>query len=68
MPPGAGSPDYPWGNEMEKTNAIQNINGETTAVNAYPEGDLPFGCLDMCGNTWELTGKDTVTEEQDSSC
>jgi formylglycine-generating enzyme required for sulfatase activity len=49
---------YPWGNEMEAGRCNQNINGETTSVNTFPNGVSPFGCLDMCGNTWELTGNE----------
>ena len=48
---------YPWGNEPDKNKCNQNLNGETTEVNAYAEGASPFGCLDMCGNVWELTGR-----------
>jgi formylglycine-generating enzyme required for sulfatase activity len=49
---------FPWGNEMEPGRCNQNMNGQTTAVNAFPEGASPFGCLDMCGNTWELTANE----------
>ena len=49
---------YPWGNEMEPGRCNQNLSGETTSVNAFPNGASPFGCLDMCGNTWELTGNE----------
>ena len=48
---------YPWGNEPDKNKCNQNLNGLTTEVNGYPEGASPFGCLDMCGNVWELTGR-----------
>jgi hypothetical protein len=44
---------YPWGNEL-KEGCYNNGNG-TTAVDAFPAGQSPTGCLDMCGNTWEMT-------------
>jgi hypothetical protein len=45
---------YPWGNEFieEYCNNSQKC---TTSVDAFPEGKSPFGCMDMCGNVWELT-------------
>ena len=46
---------YPWGNEMQPNRCNQNTNGQTTPVKSFPEGKSPFGCYDMCGNTWELT-------------
>jgi formylglycine-generating enzyme required for sulfatase activity len=27
----------------------------TTPVSHYPQGQSPFGVLDLCGNTWEWT-------------
>jgi formylglycine-generating enzyme required for sulfatase activity len=50
--------EYPWGNEMESGRCNKNVNGETTSVREFPCGTSPFGCLDMCGNTWELTGNE----------
>ncbi len=47
--------DYPWGNEMQDNRCNQNADGKTTSVKAFPNGVSPFGCYDMCGNTWELT-------------
>lgn len=48
---------YPWGNKMEQGRCNMNLNGTTTEVNAFPGGASSSGCLDMCGNTWELTGR-----------
>jgi formylglycine-generating enzyme required for sulfatase activity len=48
---------YPWGNDYEP----QRLNGQdsglrsTTAVQNYPAGASPYGCLDMAGNVWEWT-------------
>lgn len=52
---GSDAFDYPWGNKMMDERCNQNLNGETTGVMDFPDGASPFGCLDMCGNTWELT-------------
>jgi formylglycine-generating enzyme required for sulfatase activity len=49
---------YPWGNEMESGRCNENTNGETSSVYAFPRGGSAFGCLDMSGNTWELTGNE----------
>lgn len=46
-------PKYPWGNELEK--GKYNDGKETTAVDAFPAGASAFGCIDMCGNAWEMT-------------
>ena len=46
---------YPWGNrwDAERCNAVSGLPGETTPVEAYPEGASPYGLLDMVGNVWE---------------
>jgi formylglycine-generating enzyme required for sulfatase activity len=52
----AGGPKklrYPWGNRMEPDRC--NTGDATTSVRAFPDGRSPFGCYDMCGNTWEWT-------------
>ena len=44
---------YPWGDAMEEGRCNSGLSGTTTSVTAYPQGRSPFGCYDMCGNTWE---------------
>jgi len=50
---------YPWGEEtpnVELCNFDNNV-GEPSPVGIYsPQGDSPYGCLDMAGNVWEWTG------------
>ncbi len=49
---------YPW-DDQEPTPELCNFNkheGRTTPVGKYsPQGDSPFGCMDMSGNVWEWT-------------
>jgi len=47
--------DYPWGNDIEVGKCNQSTMLETTPVKNFPGGISPFGCYDMCGNTWEFT-------------
>ena len=46
---------YPWGND-EPTDKLCNFDGNvggTTLVGNYsPQGDSPYGCVDMSGNVW----------------
>jgi formylglycine-generating enzyme required for sulfatase activity len=46
---------YPWGNQWIPERCNHGQSGGTTPVKAFPEGRSPFGCYDMCGNTWEWT-------------
>ena len=46
---------YPWGNELKPDACNGGENGGTASVTAFPAGRSPFGCYDMCGNTWEWT-------------
>ena len=46
---------YPWGNQMQPGRCNAGETGGTTSVTAFPNGRSPFGCWDMCGNTWEWT-------------
>lgn len=46
---------YPWGDSLAGDRCNAGENGGTTPVTRYPEGQSPFGCYDLCGNTWEWT-------------
>ena len=46
---------YPWGAQMRDGLCNAGETGATTPVTAFPDGRSPFGCYDMCGNTWEWT-------------
>ena len=47
---------YPWGDQAptkERCNFDDNVR-DTTAVGRYsPQGDSPYGCVDMAGNVYE---------------
>jgi len=48
---------YPWGNDAPDDKFLNykgNI-GHTTEVGSYPQGQSPYGALDMAGNVWEWT-------------
>jgi sulfatase modifying factor 1 len=55
---GGDGRNYPWG-EQKPTRRLCNFNlheGRTTPVGKYsPQGDSPYGCVDMSGNVWEWT-------------
>ncbi len=46
---------YPWGSEWQADHCNDGRAGGTTAVTTFPQGRSPWGCYDMCGNTWEWT-------------
>lgn len=46
---------YPWGETVEQGRCNDGASGDTTPVDAFPNGRSAFGCFDMCGNVWEWT-------------
>lgn len=54
---GSDGRTWPWGNEFDanKCNTLEGGRGSTSAVTQFPEGQSPYGCLDMAGNVWEWT-------------
>lgn len=64
---GTDGREYPWGNakpddtrcNFNKSDAYLKASGDdnykfTTPVGSYsPQGDSPYGCVDMAGNVWE---------------
>jgi len=46
---------WPWGNEFDPHLCNDGTHGRTTSVETFAEGASPFGCIDMVGNTWEMT-------------
>jgi formylglycine-generating enzyme required for sulfatase activity len=55
---GTDGREYPWGNTFDKNKcySMEWGKGETTSVGSYsPQGDSPYGCVDMAGNVSEWT-------------
>ncbi len=50
---------YPWGDDKptaELCNFNENEKGTTPVGKYSPQGDSPYGCVDMSGNVWEWIG------------
>jgi formylglycine-generating enzyme required for sulfatase activity len=49
---------WPWGNEppdKNRCNFNHNVDDITPVGQYSPQGDSPYGCVDMAGNVWEWT-------------
>lgn len=48
---------YPWGDAFpnERHGNLGHQVGATSAVESYPDGTSPVGCVDLLGNVWEWT-------------
>ncbi len=49
---------WPWGNEPPTAghcNFGMTVGGTTPVAQYSPQGDSPYGCVDMTGNVWEWT-------------
>jgi formylglycine-generating enzyme required for sulfatase activity len=54
--------------KMKKNLCNGGQMGGTTSVYAFPDGRSPFGCYDMCGNTWEWTDSERSNEGRTRFC
>ena len=60
---------YPWGKAWApgRANAFTSAARRLVDVGSFPEGQSPFGLLDMCGNAWEWSDSGGALAESFSS-
>jgi formylglycine-generating enzyme required for sulfatase activity len=57
---------YPWGDELDETRAnYGNRLKQVSPVGIFPNGQSPFGVMDMVGNLWEWCSTIWGTESTD---
>jgi formylglycine-generating enzyme required for sulfatase activity len=59
---------FPWGDyfDGQRVNSAESGQRCLTAVDRYPDGASPYGCLNMAGNVWEWTCSPWSIEDGDS--
>jgi formylglycine-generating enzyme required for sulfatase activity len=60
---GSDGREYPWGDRFDPNRCNTKESGirNTTPVGQYsPQGDSPYGCVDMAGNVWEWTASSSM--------
>lgn len=58
---GTDGREFPWGDQeptRELCNFGKNEEGTTPVGKYSPQGDSPYGCVDMAGNIWEWTASE----------
>ena len=59
---------YPWGNEVDETRGnFANRVGKVSVGGSFPNGQSPFGVMDMIGNLWEWNLTTWETDSTDLS-
>jgi formylglycine-generating enzyme required for sulfatase activity len=52
---GTDAREYPWAKEFneDNCNSVECGLDRTSPVGIFPNGESPYGCMDMAGNVWE---------------
>lgn len=59
---------YPWGNDLDETRGnFANRVGKVSIGGSFPNGQSPFGVMDMVGNLWEWSLTTWRTDSTDLS-
>ncbi len=58
---------YPWGDQEptdKHCNFGENVESTTPVGKYSPQGDSPYGCVDLAGNVWEWTDSDFASSSK----